>query len=91
VLSRVLSNIQGIRRTGSAALDMCYVACGRFDGYWEYGLGAWDAAASLIAVTEAGGTWTGFEGRPYRLGSGGVVVTNGLVHSALTTAVGDGS
>jgi myo-inositol-1(or 4)-monophosphatase len=91
VLKRVLSNIQGIRRTGSAALDMCYVACGRFDGYWEYGLGAWDAAASLIAVTEAGGTWTGFEGRPYRLGSGGVVVTNGLIPSALMSAVGDGT
>jgi myo-inositol-1(or 4)-monophosphatase len=91
VFSRVLSNIQGIRRTGSAALDMCYVACGRFDGYWEYGLGAWDAAASLIAVTEAGGTWTGFEGVPYRLGSDGVVVTNGRIHSQLVSVVGDGT
>lgn len=91
VLSRVLSTIQGIRRTGSAALDMCYVACGRFDGYWEYGLGAWDAAASLIAVTEAGGTWTGFGGGPYRLGTGGVVVTNDRIHSALVTAVGTGT
>jgi myo-inositol-1(or 4)-monophosphatase len=91
VLQRVLRNIQGIRRTGSAALDMCYVACGRVDGYWEYGLGAWDAAASLIAVTEAGGTWTGFEGRPYRLGSDGVVVTNGRIHDDLTATVGNGT
>lgn len=91
VLKRVLSDIQGIRRTGSAALDMCYVACGRVDGYWEYGLGPWDAAASLIAVTEAGGTWTGFEGRPYRLGSGGVVVTNGHIHTELTATVGNGT
>ncbi len=91
VLKRVLTGIQGIRRTGSAALDMCYVACGRFDGYWEYGLGAWDAAASLIAVTEAGGAWTGFEGRPYRLGTDGVVVTNGLIHEELTSTVGNGT
>jgi myo-inositol-1(or 4)-monophosphatase len=91
VLKRVLSDIQGIRRTGSAALDMCYVACGRVDGYWEYGLGPWDAAASLIAVTEAGGTWTGFEGRPYRLGIGGVVVTNGDIHTELTATVGNGT
>jgi myo-inositol-1(or 4)-monophosphatase len=91
VLARVLSNIQGIRRTGSAALDMCYVACGRFDGYWEYGLGPWDAAASLIAVTEAGGRWSGFAGTPYRLGDGGVVVTNGAIHSALMSVVGDGT
>lgn len=91
VLKRVLSSIQGIRRTGSAALDMCYVACGRVDGYWEYGLGPWDAAASLIAVAEAGGTWTGFEGGAYRLGSDGVVVTNGLIHAQLTATVGNGT
>lgn len=90
VLARVLSKIQGIRRTGSAALDMCYVACGRFDGYWEYGLEPWDAAASLIAITEAGGTWTGFEGVPYRLGTSGVVATNGLIHAELQAAVGSG-
>lgn len=90
VFVRVLSQVQGIRRAGSAALDMCYVAAGRLDGYWEYGLGAWDAAAALLIVSEAGGTWTAFEGGHYRLGSGGVVVTNGLIHSALVETVGNG-
>jgi myo-inositol-1(or 4)-monophosphatase len=91
VFSRVLAEIQGVRRSGSAALDMCHVACGRLDAYWEQGLGAWDAAAALLVVSEAGGHWTSFGGGPYRLGSGGVVVTNGLVHEALVAVVGDGS
>lgn len=90
VFTRVLANVQGIRRAGSAALDMCYVAAGRLDGYWETGLGAWDAAASLLIVSEAGGRWTAFGGGPYRLGSGGVVVTNGHLHDQLVAVVGDG-
>jgi myo-inositol-1(or 4)-monophosphatase len=90
VLSRVLSRAQGVRRAGSAALDMCYVAAGRLDGYWEFGLGAWDAAASLLIVSEAGGVWTGYGGGEYRLGSGGVVVTNGRIHDVMVDTVGDG-
>ncbi len=90
VFTRVLSRVQGIRRVGSAALDMCYVAAARLDGYWECGLGAWDAAAALLIVSEAGGTWTSFDGGEYRLGTGGVVVTNGLIHAALVETVGRG-
>lgn len=91
VVARVLARAQGVRRAGSAALDMCYVAAGRLDGYWEYGLGAWDAAASLLIVSEAGGRWTAFGGGEYRLGSGGVVVTNGHIHDVLVETVGDGT
>jgi myo-inositol-1(or 4)-monophosphatase len=90
VFTRMLSRVQGVRRAGSAALDMCYVAAGRLDGYWEFGLGAWDAAASLLIVSEAGGRWTGYEGAEYRLGSGGVVVTNGLIHDVMVETVGSG-
>jgi myo-inositol-1(or 4)-monophosphatase len=91
VLGRVLALVQGIRRTGSAALDICYVACGRFDAYWEYGLAAWDVAAGMLILTEAGGTVTGFGGAPYRPGAGGLVASNGAVHRPLVDAVGVGS
>lgn len=88
VLTRVLARVQGIRRAGSAALDMCYVAAGRLDGYWEYGIAPWDAAAALLVVSEAGGRWTAFGGGHYRLGIGGVVVTNGMIHDQLVDVVG---
>lgn len=91
IFSRVLSRVQGVRRAGSAALDMCYVAAGRLDGYWEDKLGAWDAAAALLTVSEAGGTWTAYDGGEYRLGTGGVIVTNGKIHGAMLEAVGNGS
>jgi myo-inositol-1(or 4)-monophosphatase len=55
---------QGVRRLGSAALDVCYVACGRFDGYWEQGINAWDIAAGALIVEEAGGIVTGLDGSP---------------------------
>jgi myo-inositol-1(or 4)-monophosphatase len=89
VFTRVLASVQGIRRTGSAALDMCYIGCGRFDVYWELGVKPWDCAAALIVVNEAGGRYTSFGGRPYRLGEGGIVVTNGEVHDAMVGLVGD--
>ncbi|MDH4307410.1 MAG: inositol monophosphatase [Acidimicrobiia bacterium] len=88
VVARVLRRCQGVRRTGSAALDMCYVAAGRFDAYWEYGIAAWDAAAALLLVTEAGGRYGAFGGGPYRLGTGGVVVSNGSLQDELTSVVG---
>ena len=55
---------QGVRRAGSAALDMCYVACGRLDGFYEENLKPWDTAAGLVMVTEAGGKITTFDGGP---------------------------
>ena len=58
----------GVRRDGSAALDLCSVACGRFDAFWEFGLNSWDTAAGILLVREAGGTVTDIEGGPYRPG-----------------------
>ena len=87
-VARVLRRVQGIRRVGSAALDMCWVACGRFDAYWESGLKPWDAAAGVLVVTEAGGRVTDRRGRPHRLDSSGMVASNGLVHDGMLALVG---
>jgi myo-inositol-1(or 4)-monophosphatase len=67
----------GVRRAGSAALDLAYTACGRFDAYWEFNLNPWDTAAGILFVLEAGGTVTTFDGAPYRLESKEVLATNG--------------
>lgn len=71
------------RRTGSAALDLCYVACGRFDGFWEMGLKPWDVAAGVLAVTEAGGRVSRFDGLPHTLDGAQVVASNGRIHQAM--------
>jgi myo-inositol-1(or 4)-monophosphatase len=73
----------GVRRDGSAALDLCSVACGRFDGFWEFGLNSWDTAAGVLIVKEAGGTVTDLEGRPYRPGDPSVLATNGHIHAEM--------
>jgi len=73
----------GVRRPGSAALDLCSVACGRFDGFWEFNLNPWDTAAGVLMVQEAGGTITDFHGGPFQLASRETVASNGLVHAAL--------
>lgn len=73
----------GIRRDGSAALDLAAVACGRFEGFWEFGLRTWDAAAGILLVTEAGGTVTQFDGKPYRLGDHEMMASNGRVHQEM--------
>jgi myo-inositol-1(or 4)-monophosphatase len=70
----------GVRRAGSAALDLCSVACGRFDGFWEFGLKPWDTATGVLLVREAGGTATDFAGRPYRLGGLELLASNGRIH-----------
>src|SRR5690606_34104099 len=64
-MAAVVSRVRGVRRLGSAALDFAWVACGRFDGYWEYSLAPWDTAAGALLVTEAGGVVTDTAGRPY--------------------------
>lgn len=69
----------GVRRAGSAALDLAYVACGRLEAFWEFNLNPWDTSAGVLLVTEAGGTVTGFEGQPFRLDSKEVLATNGLI------------
>jgi len=73
----------GVRRAGSAALDLCYVACGRFDGFWEFNLNPWDTAAGVLLVQEAGGLVTDFSGGPFQLNSRETLASNGLVHGAL--------
>ncbi|HTM89138.1 MAG TPA: inositol monophosphatase family protein [Terriglobales bacterium] len=73
----------GVRRAGSAALDLCDVACGRFDGFWEFNLNPWDTAAGVLMVEEAGGQVTRFDGQPFRLDSKETLASNGLLHDAL--------
>src|SRR5271169_4647802 len=73
----------GVRRAGSAALDLCNVACGRFDGFWEFNLNPWDTAAGVLIVEEAGGKVSRFDGSPFELDSRETLASNGLVHDAL--------
>ena len=73
----------GVRRDGSAALDLAYVAAGRFDGFWEFGLMPWDSAAGVVLVEEAGGTISDLEGRPYTLGGKSILASNGLIHAEM--------
>jgi myo-inositol-1(or 4)-monophosphatase len=73
----------GVRRAGSAAVDMCNVACGRYDGYWEFGIKSWDTAAGTLIVREAGGLVTDFAGAPYRPGGPVVLASNGGVHEEM--------
>jgi len=75
----------GVRRAGSAALDLANVACGRYDGFWEFNLNPWDTAAGVLVVEEAGGTVTRFDGGPFRLDSREVLASNGLIHRELIT------
>jgi myo-inositol-1(or 4)-monophosphatase len=70
----------GCRRAGSAALDLCSVASGRFEGFWEFGLKSWDVAAGLVIVTEAGGTFSNMRGEVYRSGDADIFASNGKVH-----------
>ena len=74
---------QAVRRDGSAALDLAYIACGRFDGFWEDGLNPWDIAAGTILVSEAGGRITNYENEPLDIYTKKVVASNGRVHDAM--------
>ena len=73
----------GVRRAGSAALDLCSVACGRFDGFWEFNLNPWDTAAGVLILEEAGGRVSDFQGGPFQLNSRETLASNGLIHEAL--------
>jgi myo-inositol-1(or 4)-monophosphatase len=80
-----------IRRPGAAAIDLAYVACGRFDGFWELRLKPWDLAAGALLITEAGGRITNLDGTPLKLGSPGVCASNGLVHPAMLAVLASGT
>jgi len=73
----------GVRRDGSAALDLASVAMGRFDGFWEFGLKPWDTAAGVVLVEEAGGRITDLQGKPYALGGATILASNGLIHAEM--------
>jgi myo-inositol-1(or 4)-monophosphatase len=74
---------QAVRRDGAAALDLCYVAMGRFDGFWEVRLNPWDTAAGVLIVLEAGGMVTDFQGEPYSIYRDEVMASNGLIHTQM--------
>ncbi len=79
----------GVRRTGSAALDLAYVACGRLDGFWEFGLNPWDMAAGCVLVEEAGGRRTDMNGAPHNLRGEHIAADNGLIHDQMIAVFGE--
>jgi myo-inositol-1(or 4)-monophosphatase len=85
----LMREVAGIRRTGSAALDLAFVAAGRFDGYWERNLKPWDMAAGIVIVREAGGIVTGLDGTDSMLETGDVIAANIQMHKALLPFVQD--
>jgi myo-inositol-1(or 4)-monophosphatase len=73
----------GVRRAGSAALDLAYVAAGRLDAFWEFNLNPWDIAAGILLIEEAGGRVTDFSGKPFRIRNHELLASNGLIHAEL--------
>ena len=84
---RFILQVQAIRQTGSAALNLCYVAAGRLDGYWERGIAPWDVAAGAVVVRESGGRVTDFAGAPFRADDRVVLASNGSLHEAMLTVI----
>ncbi|OGR93584.1 MAG: hypothetical protein A2992_05590 [Elusimicrobia bacterium RIFCSPLOWO2_01_FULL_59_12] len=84
-----LRKIQGIRRAGAAALDLCWVACGRVDGYWEWRLKPWDSAAGKLIVEEAGGRMSDFSGKPFSIYGEQTLATNGRIHKEMLRVMGN--
>ena len=82
-----LSRARAVRRLGSAALDLCYVAAGRFDAFWEQHLKPWDVSAGALIVEEAGGRITGMDGGPFDSGAGHLVASNARLHDQMLTVV----
>lgn len=78
-----IMHTQAVRRDGAAAIDICYVACGRFDGFWELGLWPWDSSAGLVILEEAGGRVTMFDGGPFDLYGKQIVASNGKIHESM--------
>lgn len=87
VFERLVLEGLPVRRLGSAAIDLCWVACGRFDGFWEYNLQAWDVAAGYLIVEEAGGRVTDFSGKDYDVFDKETLATNGLIHEDMLRVI----
>jgi myo-inositol-1(or 4)-monophosphatase len=85
----MMTRVEGVRRAGSAALDLASVACGRLDGFWEFGLKAWDVAAGSLLVKEAGGTVTNMDGTPLDLAGAQILATNGKLHREMEQVLRD--
>jgi myo-inositol-1(or 4)-monophosphatase len=83
LFTKFITTARAVRRLGSAALDLCYVAAGRFEGFWEQKLHPWDIAGGALLVQEAGGRVTGLDGAPYNSRGGSVLATNGHVHDEM--------
>jgi myo-inositol-1(or 4)-monophosphatase len=87
VFAAFLEEAQAVRRLGSAALDLCYVAAGRFDGFWEERIHPWDIAAGALVIEEAGGTVTGMDGTPFDPFAGHITASNGRLHELMLAVV----
>jgi myo-inositol-1(or 4)-monophosphatase len=87
LFSDFLTVSRAVRRLGSAAIDLCYVAAGRLDGFWEQKLNPWDTAAGALIVEEAGGRVTGLAGEPYRSRDGHIVASNGRIHDEMVSTI----
>ena len=83
IFKAFMMKVQGVRRMGAAAIDLCYVACGRFDGYWEMKLNSWDKAAAMLIIEEAGGSLSNFSGQPLGLEDAQNVASNGFIHAEM--------
>lgn len=86
-LKVMLEQSQGFRRAGAAALDLCHVACGELDGFWEFNLSSWDVAAGCLILSEAGGRFTDIDGSPLDISAPRVLATNGLIHEQMHQAL----
>ncbi|MBI2339684.1 MAG: inositol monophosphatase [Deltaproteobacteria bacterium] len=78
---------QAVRRDGVAAIDLCYTACGRYDGFWELNLFPWDVAAGILVITEAGGKVTDFSGKPFSVYLKEILASNGLIHEQMASVL----
>ena len=87
-LTNFLMKARGVRRDGSAAIDMAYVACGRFDGFWEEGLNPWDVAAGKLLIEESGGQVTYYDGSPFSIYAPPTCASNGHIHAEMLSILG---
>ena len=87
LLKKMIVLVQGVRRPGAAAIDLCYVASGILDGFWEEGLKPWDTAAGSLIVQEAGGIVTDYEGTPYTPFQNNIVAANPYIHRETLKAI----
>ncbi len=88
-LGRVMAVTAGVRRFGAAALDLAYVAAGRYDGFWETGLQPWDMAAGIVLVREAGGFVSTIDGKPTMMETGDILAANGALRDSLAALLRD--